>query len=169
MCGFAGFIGEPLSLDQGKANLLAMGNALRQRGPDDEGIWLRNELGVGLAHRRLAVVGLGPDGHQPMRSRSGRWIIAYNGEIYNFRQLRAELTSTGTLCCGGSDTEVLLAGVETWGVVRTIERLVGMFAFALWDERERMLYLVRDRYGEKPLYFGWQGASFLFGDRKSVV
>lgn len=163
MCGFAGFIGEPLSLDQGKANLLAMGNALRQRGPDDEGIWLRNELGVGLAHRRLAVVGLGPDGHQPMRSRSGRWIIAYNGEIYNFRQLRAELTSTGTLCCGGSDTEVLLAGVETWGVVRTIERLVGMFAFALWDERERMLYLVRDRYGEKPLYFGWQGASFLFG------
>lgn len=163
MCGFAGFVGNIGSREAGLDILGRMATALRRRGPDEEGVWLDAEGLVGLAHRRLAVVGLGPEGRQPMRSSSGRWLIAYNGEIYNFHVLREELARAGAVFRGSSDTEVLLAAVEAWGVDGAVVRSVGMFAFSLWDTQERVLHLVRDRFGEKPLYCGWQGDNFLFG------
>lgn len=163
MCGLAGFVGPGRHIAAGQAIAEDMAAALVSRGPDEQGIWLADDGVIGLAHRRLAVVGLGPDGRQPMASASGRWIIAYNGEIYNFQQLRKELHAFGVSFRGGSDTEVLLAAIESWGVAEALTRSVGMFAFALWDRQERTLYLARDRFGEKPLYFGWQGESFIFG------
>ncbi|MBM3393940.1 MAG: asparagine synthase (glutamine-hydrolyzing) [Betaproteobacteria bacterium] len=162
MCGFAGFVGPGCERDAGLAVLGRMASAIVRRGPDEEGSWLGSDGTVGLAHRRLAVVGLGPQGRQPMASASGRFVIAYNGEIYNHPALRRELEGLGSQFAGSSDTEVLLAAVEAWGVEATLGRCVGMFAFALWDRAERSLYLCRDRFGEKPLYCGWQGDSFLF-------
>jgi asparagine synthase (glutamine-hydrolysing) len=163
MCGFAGFVGRIGPPEVGLDILGRMAKALIRRGPDEEGLWLDADGLIGLAHRRLAVVGLGPEGQQPMRSASGRWVIAYNGEIYNFHTLREELARGGVGFRGTSDTEVLLAAIDAWGVDGAIGRSIGMFAFALWDTRERVLHLVRDRFGEKPLYCGWQGDSFLFG------
>lgn len=163
MCGFAGFVGKAGTRESGLAILGGMAKALLRRGPDEEGLWLDADGIVGLVHRRLAVVGLGPEGRQPMRSASGRWLIAYNGEIYNHQALRNELTKAGAGFRGTSDTEVLLAAIEAWGIDSAIGRSVGMFAFALWDTQEKVLHLVRDRFGEKPLYCGWQGDSFLFG------
>lgn len=163
MCGFAGFVGKVGTGESGRDILARMAKALVRRGPDEEGLWLDADGLVGLAHRRLAVVGLGPEGRQPMSSASGRWLIAYNGEIYNFHTLREELARHGSVFRGTSDTEVLLAAIDAWGIDGAIGRCVGMFAYALWDTRERVLHLVRDRFGEKPLYCGWQGDSFLFG------
>ena len=163
MCGFAGFVGQVGTRESGLAILGRMAKAMLRRGPDEEGLWLDADGLIGLAHRRLAVVGLGPEGRQPMRSASGRWLIAYNGEIYNFQALRDELAKPGAAFRGTSDTEVLLAAVEAWGIDGAVSRSVGMFAFALWDTQEKVLHLVRDRFGEKPLYCGWQGDSFLFG------
>jgi asparagine synthase (glutamine-hydrolysing) len=140
-----------------------MAAPLIPRGPDEQGIWLSTNGSIGLAHRRLAVVGLGPDGRQPMASGSGRWVIAYNGEIYNCPALRAELSASGFTFRGSSDTEVMLAAIEAWGLEASLKRFVGMFAFALWDGANRVLHLARDRFGEKPLYYGWQGKVFLFG------
>lgn len=169
MCGFAGFVGKINTRESGLAILARMANALIRRGPDEEGLWLDANGLVGLAHRRLAVVGLGPEGRQPMRSVSGRWVIAYNGEIYNFHTLRDELVRRGFVFRGTSDTEVLLAAIDAWGIDGAIGRSVGMFACALWDTREMVLHLVRDRFGEKPLYCGWQGDSFLFGSDLSAL
>lgn len=163
MCGFAGFLGQIGPREAALDVLGRMAHAMRRRGPDEEGIWADADGTIGFAHRRLAVVGLGPDGRQPMCSASGRWRVAYNGEIYNFRTLRVELERAGAVFRGSSDTEVLLASVEAWGLDGALARFVGMFAFALWDSRQRALHLVRDRFGEKPLYCGWQGESFLFG------
>jgi asparagine synthase (glutamine-hydrolysing) len=163
VCGFAGFVGKVGTRESGLAILGRMAKALFRRGPDEEGLWLDANGLIGLAHRRLAVVGLGPEGRQPMRSASGRWLIAYNGEIYNFQALRDELAKAGAEFRGTSDTEVLLAAIEAWGIDGALSRSVGMFAFALWDTQEKVLHLVRDRFGEKPLYCGWQGDSFLFG------
>lgn len=163
MCGFAGFVGKVGTGESGLDILGRMTKGLLRRGPDEEGLWLDADGLVGLAHRRLAVVGIGPEGRQPMRSASGRWLIAYNGEIYNFHTLREELARDGVGFRGTSDTEVLLAAIDAWGIDGAIGRSVGMFACALWDTRDRVLHLVRDRFGEKPLYCGWQGDSFLFG------
>jgi asparagine synthase (glutamine-hydrolysing) len=165
MCGLAGFVGVPPGVVDPEAMLRAMGKAIGHRGPDDAGVWWDAAAGIGLAHQRLAIVDLTAAGHQPMASASGRYVIAYNGEIYNYAELRKELEaeSAAPVWRGHSDTETLLAAIDHWGFVKAIGRSVGMFAIALWDARERTLHLVRDRLGEKPLYFGWQQDTFLFG------
>jgi asparagine synthase (glutamine-hydrolysing) len=150
MCGLAGVFGDP-QLDP--ATLTAMARTLAHRGPDDEGIWLDAEAGIGFGHRRLAIVDLSPAGHQPMHSPSGRFVISFNGEIYNHAELRTELAAEGhdVAWRGYSDTETLLAGFDAWGIAETLKRANGMFALALWDRHERALTLARDRLGEKPL------------------
>lgn len=163
MCGFAGFLSSPVSSGEGNATLDRMAASLNLRGPDERGVWLSEMGTVGMAHRRLSVLELGPQGHQPMISSSGRFVIAYNGEIYNYRELKTELEKDGASFRGQSDTAVLLAAIERWGIEKALDRLVGMFAFALWDEHEKRLILARDRFGEKPLYYGWQANVFLFG------
>jgi asparagine synthase (glutamine-hydrolysing) len=139
-----------------------MASTLAHRGPDDDGLWVDPGGRVALGHRRLAVVDLSPLGHQPMESADGRWVISYNGEIYNFRALRERLVKEGMAFRGGSDTEVVIAAVQAWGVARTLEEIEGMFAVALWDRHRNELHLVRDRFGEKPLYFGWVGGRLAF-------
>jgi asparagine synthase (glutamine-hydrolysing) len=148
-----------------------MADAIARRGPDDHGVWVDTDAGVALAHRRLAIVDLTPAGHQPMLDRTGRYVLTFNGEIYNHAELRAELEQAGVASRwrGHCDTEVLLEAVAAWGVPRALERSVGMFAFALWDQRERTLVLARDRLGEKPLYYGWAGATFVFGSELSAL
>ena len=164
MCGIAGIIAS----DTVPPDLPSrMASTIVHRGPDDHGIWSDPEARVALVHRRLSIVDLSPHGHQPMISADGRWVIIYNGEIYNHAALRADLDASGGTPEGGwrghSDTETLLQAIRCWGLHGTLDRLVGMFAFALWDRRDRLLRLVRDRFGEKPLYYGWVGRDFLFG------
>jgi asparagine synthase (glutamine-hydrolysing) len=163
MCGIAGFWSEPAEAVNMIAIVRRMTGAISHRGPDDEGHWCDPQVGIALGHRRLAVLDVSPLGHQPMRSCSGRYQIVFNGEIYNFEELREELVNGGERFRGGSDTEVMLAGFERWGIFTALRRFVGMFAFAVWDHDERKLYLCRDRFGEKPLYFGWMGSTLLFG------
>lgn len=157
MCGFAGVLG-PRS---GEDDVRRMCTAIRHRGPDDSGVW-SDGAGLVLGHRRLAVVDLTSAGHQPMHSTSGRWAIVFNGEIYNHQDLRDELDDSAAAWRGHSDTETLLAGIERWGLAATLQRCVGMFGLALWDRRDGILHLARDRFGEKPLYYGWQGDVFMF-------
>lgn len=154
-----------------KDALPRMTDVLMHRGPDDDGHWLDDENGVALGHRRLAIVDLSPAGHQPMVSASGRWVIAYNGEIYNHEDLRVDLEVSWSAppWRGHSDTETLLAAIEAWGVQGALERSAGMFAFALWDRQERVLWLARDRFGEKPLYYGWNRGAFLFGSELKAL
>lgn len=163
MCGFCGFW-EPSNSAKIDAKFLRlMSRSLKHRGPDAEGIWKDDDLDLSLVHRRLAIQDLSPQGAQPMVSRSGRYVIAFNGEIYNFRQLTAELSALGAEFSGHSDTEVMLAGFEYWGILESLRRFSGMFAFALVDRWENKLWLARDRMGEKPLYYGWQGEALVFG------
>jgi len=139
-----------------------MNEALYHRGPDDQGIWLDRENNIALGHRRLAVIDLSEKGKQPMVSACGRYVIVYNGEIYNFRSIRKELEKVGITIDGGSDTAVLLASIVKWGIKSSLKKAHGMFAFSLWDRDDKALYLVRDRLGEKPLYYGYSGNQFLF-------
>lgn len=139
-----------------------MSETLVHRGPDDRGSWTDEDAGVALGHTRLSVIDLSPTGHQPMVSSSGRHVLVFNGEIYNFRTLRDRLESQGARFRGSSDTEVLLAALSRWGVRATLKALNGMFAFGLWDRRKRVLTLARDRLGEKPLYYGVSDGAFLF-------
>lgn len=168
MCGIAGFVSLTNDADW-QSSIRPMIATLSHRGPDDEGYWHDAEAGVTLGHRRLAIVDLSPEGHQPMASASGRYEIAFNGEVYNFSELRLELERCGHGFRGHSDTEVMLAAFEEWGVRRAVERFVGMFAFAVLDRCERLLYLVRDRLGEKPLYYGWAGDTFLFASELKAM
>jgi len=171
MCGFAGFTGPdlPATRDQCESVLDSMGHAILHRGPDAGGVWFDGELRLGLIHRRLSIIDLSELGAQPMASESGRYVISFNGEIYNFRNLKAELESAGARFRGHSDTEVMLAAFEAWGVEQALARFNGMFAFALVDRSQRKLYLARDRMGEKPLYYGWQGRTFLFGSELKAL
>lgn len=169
MCGVAGFLFTHREMDDAQRVVSGMAESLRHRGPDDAGSWVDEAAGVAIGHRRLSIIDLSVDGRQPMRSHSGRYVIAYNGEVYNFPELRAELAGGGTRFRGGSDTEVMLAAVEAWGLEAAVRRFVGMFAFALWDRQERTLCLARDRIGEKPLYYGWCGKCFLFGSELKAL
>lgn len=170
MCGLAGFMRYPSGGHYDlQTCVTSMINRMIHRGPDDVGVWLDQECGVALGHRRLSIMDLSPLGHQPMASASGRFIIAFNGEIYNHRILRKELENVGAKWRGHSDTEVMLAAFERWGLKGALERFNGMFAFALWDKSERVLHLVRDRFGEKPLYYGWSGNAFLFGSELKAL
>jgi asparagine synthase (glutamine-hydrolysing) len=141
----------------------AMNRALLHRGPDDGGLWADHAAGLVLASRRLAIVDLSPAGHQPMTSHCGRYVIAYNGEIYNFLDIRRDLEKEGQYFVGHSDTEVLLEACALWGIEPALSRMNGMFSFALWDTKEHTLTLVRDRLGVKPLYYGWSRNTLLFG------
>ncbi|MGC9491191.1 asparagine synthase (glutamine-hydrolyzing), partial [Vibrio genomosp. F10] len=154
MCGFAGVWTNSTSQIINKHNLSLMGSVINHRGPDDEGVWINPNASLGLVHRRLAIVDLSSAGHQPMSSASKRWVIAFNGEIYNHLAIRDEIESLGSVQWNGhSDTETLLASIECFGIEQTLNKLVGMFAFSLWDNLEETLYLARDRMGEKPLYY----------------
>ncbi len=166
MCGLTGFLKcNSQSSDALQATATLMAQAIAHRGPDDAGAWADAEAGVALGHRRLAIVDLSPAGHQPMASVGGRYVMVFNGEIYNHLDLRGELAAgQGPLAWRGhSDTETLLAGIEAWGLSATLRKAVGMFAVALWDKAEQRLTLVRDRMGEKPLFYGWVHGAFVFG------
>ncbi len=177
MCGIAGFLSDrALRADDAATTVLrAMGEAIFRRGPDSGDVWADTEAGIGLAHRRLAIVDLSRAGAQPMTSPSGRYVIAYNGEIYNHMDLRAQLEAQGRApdWRGHSDTETLLAAIEAWGLETALQRAIGMFAIALWDRERRRLALARDRLGEKPLYYGWQAGRgercFLFGSELKAL
>lgn len=164
MCGIAGFLAEPgrLNADRLNAAIVAMTHTLAHRGPDDWATWTDIAAGIALGHRRLAILDLSPAGRQPMVCSQGRYVIVYNGEIYNFKELRDELLARGQHFRGHSDTEVLLAGVTEWGLDVTLDRSNGMFAFGLWDRAERTLTLVRDRVGKKPLYYGACNEGLMF-------
>ena len=171
MCGIAGIFDPTGSLrgEQLADAVARMTGALRHRGPDDEGLWSDPAAGIALGHRRLSVIDLSRAGHQPMLSPGGRYAISYNGELYNFAVLRGELERAGVHFASRSDTEVLLAGIEVWGLGEMLRRCNGMFAFALWDRRERALTLVRDRLGEKPLYYGRVGAQVAFASELGAL
>lgn len=167
MCGITGFcqLGAK-DLDQ-TAHFMAEG--LLHRGPDDSGIWSESDRGIAFGFRRLAILDLTSLGHQPMHSESGRFVIVFNGEIYNFLEIKKELIGKGCKFRGGSDTEVMLASFETWEIEQAVKKFNGMFAFAVWDSRERKLSLVRDRIGKKPLYYGWGNKCFFFGSQLNAI
>jgi asparagine synthase (glutamine-hydrolysing) len=177
MCGFVGYFGgSGLSDAIGDSAILRrMTDAIIARGPDDSGHWVDRENRIGLGHRRLAIVDLSAAGHQPMISLGGRYVIVFNGEIYNHLDLREDLGKSGLapVWRGHSDTETLLAGFDAWGIEKTVAQSVGMFSFALWDRENSILTLCRDRLGEKPLYYGWQGSGkdkvFLFGSELKAL
>ena len=164
MCGISGFVdpGGDSSRERLKSVAACMAGTLTHRGPDDGGTWVDEDLRLGFGHRRLAVVDLSSDGHQPMSSADGRYVLNFNGEIYNHKALRDELASAGVVFRGSSDTEVLVEAIARWGARSALDRVNGMFAFAVLDRRERRLVLARDRMGEKPLYYGWVGHTLMF-------
>jgi asparagine synthase (glutamine-hydrolysing) len=229
MCGITGFFRPGGGAESARAVVSGMASALVHRGPDDGGVWVDDAAGIALGHRRLSILDLSPEGHQPMVSASGRYVIAFNGEIYNFRELRREIEKeyysphpnplpegegtksrslpmrgtevpegegiksnvlpsmdtevaagegtgrrfssrgTGMRWRGHSDTEVMLAACECWGIEASLKKFVGMFAFAVWDREERRLHLARDRLGEKPLYYGWMGKTLLFASELKAL
>ncbi len=171
MCGIAGLLSDK-TRDHSLGEIIdRMTAALVHRGPDAEGRWADAQAGIALGHRRLAILDLSEAGHQPMVSPDGRYVISYNGEVYNFRSLRKELEQASCRLNfrGGSDTEVVLAAIATWGVTNAVKRFVGMFAFAVWDRHEHVLHLVRDRMGEKPLYYGWLDGDFVFASELKAL
>lgn len=155
------------------ATVTRMTETLRHRGPDDGGVWVDEKAGIALGHRRLSIIDLSPEGHQPMLSACGRFVVVFNGEIYNYREIRKELEAGSgndrVRWRGHSDTEVMLAAISRWGLEGSLDRFNGMFAFALWDRETRTLHLVRDRLGEKPLYYGLMGETFLFGSELKAL
>ena len=169
MCGITGF--WQAGSDEQELVFLAkhMADCLRHRGPDDEGTWVDGPTGVGLGFRRLAILDLTAEGHQPMLSASGRFVMVFNGEVYNYARFRPELESLGHRFRGRSDTEVMLAAFEEWGVAPAVQRFIGMFAIAVWDRREKCLHLIRDRLGIKPLYYGWTKGVLLFGSELKAL
>jgi len=173
MCGLIGFLGGQADfVFAGDGALLKrMADTITHRGPDDAGYWYDVDQRIGLGHRRLSILDLSPAGHQPMQSGSSRYVIAFNGEIYNHTLLRQTMEVSGQAPTwrGHSDTETLLSGFDVWGIQGTVERAIGMFAFAVWDRQTSTLTLGRDRLGEKPLYYGWQSDVFLFGSELKAL
>ena len=169
MCGITGLVQTSNFAHSWEQVLTSMSEQISYRGPDSNGIWYDAEAGIGLAHRRLAIIDLSPEGHQPMLSGSGRYVIAFNGEIYNYQTLMDELIALGHQFRGHSDTEVILAAIEQWGIKDAVSRFIGMFAMAIWDRQTKNLYLVRDRLGEKPLYYGKIGKAFVFGSELKAL
>ncbi|MCR4378616.1 MAG: asparagine synthase (glutamine-hydrolyzing) [Rhodospirillales bacterium] len=171
MCGIAGLFTQNAKTQRLGLKSLAvrMSDTLEHRGPDDHGVWCDQDAGVALSHRRLAIIDCSPGGHQPMVSASGRFVLSYNGEIYNYSDIAKELTKAGHLIKGGSDTAVLLEACATWGVEKTLQKCVGMFAFALWDIESRTLTLARDRLGIKPLYWAKADDTYLFASELKAI
>lgn len=171
MCGIVGFLGTTVGEEAALVTLARkMSTCLAHRGPDDSGEWVDGRVGLGLGFRRLSILDLSPMGHQPMASRCGRYIIVFNGEIYNYLDIRAEIEAGGAAQWRGhSDTEVILAAISRWGIGPTLERLTGMFALAVWDHAEQTLHIARDRLGEKPLYYGWLDGSFVFASELKAL
>jgi asparagine synthase (glutamine-hydrolysing) len=171
MCGIAGFLDSRrrASAEQAAVRTRAMTDAIAYRGPNDGDVWCDAEAGIALGHRRLSIIDLTQAGHQPMHSACGRYVISYNGEVYNAEELRPELVTLGARFRGHSDTEVMLEGFAHWGVAATVRRLAGMFAFALWDRQDRRLWLVRDRMGIKPLYWSCIDGQLLFGSELKAL
>lgn len=171
MCAIVGFWDSSGCSTEAELERLASGMAgiLCHRGPDDQGAWADEDASLALGHRRLAILDLTREGHQPMLSADGRYALSFNGEIYNFKPLRSELEQRGHFFRSHSDTEVMLAAFCEWGLLPALERFAGMFAFALWDRRERKLHLARDRAGEKPLYYGWTDGVFVFGSELKAL
>lgn len=167
MCGIAGVLRPHCDAQHLSAVVAGMANTLAHRGPNAGDVWVDAETGIGLGHRRLAVLDLSQTGAQPMHSEGRRFVLVFNGEIYNHQELRRMLD--GRLWRGHSDTETLLTAIEAWGIEATLERMVGMFAIALWDRERHELTLARDRLGEKPLYYGWQDGVFLFGSELKAL
>lgn len=171
MCGLAGFLGYR-SHNAEMAYIVAerMANAILHRGPDDSGVWTDDRFEIALSHRRLSILDTSAAGHQPMVSPTNRYVIVFNGEIYNHKLIRSLLEAEGcNVWSGHSDTETLLVAFDVWGVERTLRLCIGMFAFALWDRDENCLTLARDRFGEKPLFYGWQNGVFLFGSELKAL
>ena len=172
MCGIVGFWSDAqVCYEEAVRTIVSMRDRLRHRGPDDAGLYVDADAGLALGQRRLSIIDLSPAGHQPMVSACGRYVLVFNGEIYNHHAIRDELERKGQAPAwrGHSDTETLLAALVTWGVRDALEHLNGMFAFALWDSQERVLWLARDRMGEKPLYYGQIGRTFLFGSELKAL
>jgi asparagine synthase (glutamine-hydrolysing) len=165
MCGVTGFLDSAHTLSHEELNqrVKRMSEAIHHRGPDDSGVWVDSSGGAAFGFQRLAILDLSPAGHQPMFSADERFVMIYNGEVYNFAELRDELLPLGYAFHGHSDTEIMLAAISEWGMQAAVRKFNGMFAFAAFDRTERILYLVRDRLGIKPLYYGWQGDTFIFG------
>ena len=171
MCGIAGFLDQrpPPKLVSRDGVVTAMTEALRHRGPDDSGRWVDAEAGIALGHRRLSIIDLSPTGHQPMASADGRFVVTYNGEIYNYRDIAERLKQAGVGLRGRSDTEVFLEAVTRWGIAETLAQCEGMFALALWDRQGRRLTLARDRLGIKPVYWSMQNGLFLFASELKAL
>ena len=171
MCGLTGFVASGAASDDLARTVRRMSDTLVHRGPDDDGEWIDAGAGVAFGFRRLAVIDLSPAGHQPMTSASGRYVAMLNGEIYNFEELRRELRGAGLAPSfrGHSDTEVMLAAFDAWGVEAAVHRFNGMFAIAVWDRRARKLLLIRDRLGVKPIYYGFAAGTFLFGSELKAL
>jgi asparagine synthase (glutamine-hydrolysing) len=173
MCGICGFYSKSSSFFDN--TIEKMNSAISHRGPNNNGVWQDNDSGIVLGHQRLSIIDLSTAGHQPMKSNSGRFVLTYNGEIYNHLELRRELEikNPGMKWRSNSDTETLLEGIESWGLEVVLKKIVGMFAFVLWDKKIRTLILAKDRMGEKPLYFGWQGKGinkvFIFGSELKAL
>lgn len=171
MCGIAGFFDttQQWSSSEMTAIVRRMASTLAHRGPDDQGMWIDAQQGIALGHQRLSILDLSPEGHQPMISADDRYVLVFNGEIYNFLELRRDLEKLGHRFRGNSDTEVMLSSFREWGIDRSVQKFNGMFAFAVWDRQERTLYLGRDRIGEKPLYYGWIGQTLLFASELKAL
>ena len=171
MCGIAGYIDFSKQSSERELHSCAtrMADQIRYRGPDDQGVWTDPSAGIALSHRRLSIIDTSECGHQPMLSSCGRYVMVFNGEIYNFKEIRQQLLSNSINFRGHSDTEVLLAAFSNLGLEKTLEKINGMFAIALWDRKERRLQLIRDRLGQKPLYYAWMGNVFLFASELKAL
>lgn len=173
MCGITGFINTDTNVNKEKLHSIIskMTDTISHRGPDDFGVWIDENNSIAFGHRRLSIIDISKAGHQPMVSQCGRYVITFNGEIYNYQAIRKIINDTSDEISwhSNSDTEVILAAISRWGIEGTLKQLVGMFAFAVWDKQSRTLTLARDRFGEKPLYFGWQGNTFMFGSELKAL